>query len=131
MKTSVVLYGALLSTSVFLAQREPWEEKPIDYDQVKPFPKPKAVTISDESSVKSKPQLHIAEGMCHPYLAVNAEGKTSSGHMPTGSDAIKRQGPTLGYQVYGRSNGTGASLPLLENIRFRRCRYETNLKANT
>uniref|UniRef100_H3GB92 Necrosis inducing-like protein NPP1 type n=1 Tax=Phytophthora ramorum TaxID=164328 RepID=H3GB92_PHYRM len=72
----------------------------IGHDKVQPFPQPEAVTITEKSGVKFKPQLDIEYG-CSPYPAVNAAGETSEGLETNGVfDCII---PSLSSQVYGRA----------------------------
>ncbi|GMF45460.1 unnamed protein product [Phytophthora fragariaefolia] len=80
----------------------PWETKWISHDQVKPFPQPEPVTISEKAAVKFKPQIHITNG-CHPYPAVNEAGETGGGLKTKGAPSAGCKGSGWGSQVYGRS----------------------------
>ncbi|KAK1940952.1 hypothetical protein P3T76_007658 [Phytophthora citrophthora] len=80
----------------------PWVDKWIGHDQVKPFPQPEPVTISEKAGVKFKPQIQIRTG-CEPYPAVNEYGETGGGLKTTGKSRGKCGGSGYGSQVYGRS----------------------------
>eukprot|EP00644_Phytophthora_capsici_P009856 jgi/Phyca11/119748/e_gw1.39.419.1 len=80
----------------------PWVEKVIGHDQVKPFPQPEPVTISEKAGVKFKPQIQIRTG-CEPYPAVNEYGETGGGLKTTGKSRGNCGGSGYGSQVYGRS----------------------------
>nr|AUD40039.1 Nep1-like protein Pc553546 [Phytophthora capsici] len=73
----------------------------IDHDQVKPFPQPEPVTISEKAAVKYKPQLEIGDG-CVSFPAVNAAGEITGGLKGTKDTEACTEAP-LGSQVYGRS----------------------------
>ncbi|KUF93020.1 NPP1 protein [Phytophthora nicotianae] len=80
----------------------PWVTKTIGHDEVKPFPQPEPVTISEKAGVKFKPQIQIRTG-CVPYPAVNELGETSGGLQTSGSPRGGCRGSGHGSQVYGRS----------------------------
>ncbi|ETL36859.1 hypothetical protein L916_11242 [Phytophthora nicotianae] len=80
----------------------PWVTKTIGHDDVKPFPQPEPVTISEKAGVKFKPQIQIRTG-CEPYPAVNEYGETSGGLKPSGKSRGNCGGSGHGSQVYGRS----------------------------
>ncbi|ETI42810.1 hypothetical protein PPTG_13769 [Phytophthora nicotianae INRA-310] len=80
----------------------PWVEKKIAHKDVKPFPQPEPVTISEKAGVKFKPQIQIRTG-CEPYPAVNEFGETSGGLHTSGKSRGKCGGSGHGSQVYGRS----------------------------
>nr|AUD40038.1 Nep1-like protein Pc129485 [Phytophthora capsici] len=74
----------------------------IGHDQVRPFPQPKPVTVSDKAAVKFKPQLKIADG-CHPYPAVQKDGSITGGLKWSGPQDGECTGSKLGSQIYARS----------------------------
>ncbi|KAG1713434.1 NLP effector protein 6 [Phytophthora capsici] len=80
----------------------PWVTKTIGHDEVKPFPQPEPVTISEKAGVKFKPQIQIRTG-CVPYPAVNDVGETSGGLQTSGNPKGGCRGSGHGSQVYGRS----------------------------
>ncbi|KUF85543.1 hypothetical protein AM588_10000934 [Phytophthora nicotianae] len=84
------------------ARPGPWVTKTIGHDEVKPFPQPEPVTISEKAGVKFKPQIQIRTG-CVPYPAVNELGETSGGLQTSGSPRGGCRGSGHGSQVYGRS----------------------------
>ncbi|EGZ12850.1 necrosis inducing-like protein NPP1 type [Phytophthora sojae] len=55
----------------------PWVTKTINHDEVKPFPQPEPVTISEKAAIKFKPQIRIGSG-CVPYPVVSSIGETSA-----------------------------------------------------
>ncbi|KAE9293336.1 hypothetical protein PF001_g18308 [Phytophthora fragariae] len=75
----------------------------IDHDQVQPFPEPKPTTDSEKCAVKYKPQFLVSYG-CHPYPAVQADGAVSAGLKRFGPPDGECTKPTLGSQVYSRSD---------------------------
>uniref|UniRef100_H3G806 Necrosis inducing-like protein NPP1 type n=1 Tax=Phytophthora ramorum TaxID=164328 RepID=H3G806_PHYRM len=80
----------------------PFELKTISHKDVKPFPQPEPITISEKAGVKFKPQIQIRTG-CVPYPAVNELGETSGGLQTSGSPRGGCRGSGHGSQVYGRS----------------------------
>ncbi|ETL48041.1 hypothetical protein L916_02304 [Phytophthora nicotianae] len=80
----------------------PWVTKTIGHDEIKPFPQPDPVTISEKVGVKFKPQIQIRTG-CVPYPVVNEFGETSGGLQTSGSPRGGCRGSVHGSQVYGRS----------------------------
>uniref|UniRef100_H3GFU3 Necrosis inducing-like protein NPP1 type n=1 Tax=Phytophthora ramorum TaxID=164328 RepID=H3GFU3_PHYRM len=80
----------------------PFELKWIGHDEVKPFPQPEPVTISDKAGVKFKPQIQIRTG-CNPYPAVNEFGEVGGGLKTSGKSRGNCAGSGHGSQVYGRS----------------------------
>jgi hypothetical protein len=83
-------------------QQQDWQPKTIPHKDVKPFPQPEPVTVSEKAGVKFKPQIDINTG-CVPYPAVNDIGETSGGLQETGSPKGGCRGSGHGSQVYGRS----------------------------
>ncbi|KAE9033148.1 hypothetical protein PR003_g26526 [Phytophthora rubi] len=83
-------------------QQPEWHPKTIGHDDVKPFPQPEPVTISEKAAVKFKPQIDIVTG-CVPYPAVNDIGETSGGLQTSGSPRGRCRGSGYGSQIYGRS----------------------------
>ncbi|KAG3242306.1 hypothetical protein PI124_g12848 [Phytophthora idaei] len=80
----------------------PWVEFFFGHDEVKPFPEPAPVTISEKAGVKFKPQIQIRTG-CVPYPSVNEFGETSGGLQISGNPKGGCRGSGHGSQVYGRS----------------------------
>ncbi|OWZ15438.1 Necrosis inducing protein NPP1 [Phytophthora megakarya] len=74
----------------------------INHNQVRPFPQPDPVTISQKVAVKYKPQLRIIDG-CHPYPAVQKDGSIGGGLKWGGPRDGECTGSKLGAQVYARS----------------------------
>uniref|UniRef100_H3GUZ1 Necrosis inducing-like protein NPP1 type n=1 Tax=Phytophthora ramorum TaxID=164328 RepID=H3GUZ1_PHYRM len=95
MNFRAVFVAAMASLAVAQAQV-------IGHDQVRPFPQPDPVTVSQKTAVKFKPQLKIDAG-CHPYPAVQKDGSMSGGLKWSGPQDGECTGSRLGSQIYARS----------------------------
>ncbi|GMF36654.1 unnamed protein product [Phytophthora lilii] len=97
MMFSTLLATAIITRTIIQAQeqqqqQQQWQPTTISHDQMKLFPQPDPVTISEKASIKFTPQL---DG-CHPYLALNEAGETSGGLKTFGS---RMQGTRLNLRA--------------------------------